>query len=412
MNFKLLKIGLLVAALGLASCGGDSGTTSSTTGTTAATTVVAANTGTVTVTTAPNNVVSIGASGTNFKTADATGKAVFTGLPAGAVDVHIFSADGYTAASYMGYTAASLVDTTGISTSVIDVYVQVVNPDVSGQSFYLLVGSDRYFASQNTITGIVSFTVNGNVGSVVAGTVYAAQGLATSSAGNAASGHAEVLNLGTHSFITTATTGTAQVNLVANFAATLPVAPVLATIQSVTPPAGMTVESAQFGYATVSGAPLVQPDTISAGMIGNDWNVVATDGTGNVWFYLGTFVQGDTLTATATLSIPTIAANQTGNTISWINNSSTQSLNIVDIYDAGFNYDWQIYIPNNIASVTLPTVPTGITSPLSVGTTYLVDVFSFKEVTGAAYEQTITLINTSVNLIGEVVGTSGVSYTR
>jgi len=133
MNFKLLKTGLLVAALGLASCGGDTGTTSNTTAvTTPSTTVVAENKGTVTVTTAAGNTVSIGASGTNAKVADPAGKAVFTGLTPGAVDVHIFSADGYSAVSYMGFNAASITDMNNTQIgqlSVIDIYVQVINPN-------------------------------------------------------------------------------------------------------------------------------------------------------------------------------------------------------------------------------------------------------------------------------------------
>ncbi len=268
---SIFKVVGLCAVLTLASCGGDSGTAAPTT---ASGTTVAPNTGTVTVNTAPNNVVSIGASGTNFKTADATGKAVFTGLTPGAVDVHVFSADGYSAASYMGINSASIIDATGTTFSSVDVYVQLVNPDISGQSFYLESGTNLFSGFQNTTTGIVSFSVyNKPVGTTMTATVYAAQGAATSSAGNGGVfGHAEVLNLGTQSFTTTAASGVAQANLTASFAATLPSVPTLATLQSVTPPAGMSVTDANFGYASVGGASaLTLPDTIGAGMIGNDW---------------------------------------------------------------------------------------------------------------------------------------------
>ncbi|MDQ7058426.1 MAG: hypothetical protein Q9N62_08300 [Ghiorsea sp.] len=421
MNFKLLKIGLLCTALGLASCGGDSATTASssnttTIGSTAATTTVATNTGTVTVNTAPNNVVSIGASGTNFKTADATGKAVFSGLAAGAVDVHIFSADGYTAVSYMGINVASITDTVGFTGSVVDVYVQLVNPDNAGQSFYLVTDTNRYFGFQNTITGIVSFNVDDKpAGTAMTATVYAGQGAATS-VNNAltVSGRAEVLNLGSHSFTTTAASGTAQLSLTANFAATLPTAPTLAVLQSVTPPTGMTVVDASFGYATVSGAPLALPDTIGAGMIGNDWNVSATNaGVGTFWGYSGTFAQGDTLTATATLTTPpAIAANQSGNVFTWTNGSTTQALNIVDIHDVNYTYGWTIYTPSGTSSITLPTVPTAATAPLTAGTAYAVDVFAAKEAAGASYEQTMAFVNGTGQFSGEFMGLTGVAYTR
>ena len=425
MNFKLLKIGLLCAALGLASCGGDSGTTAgtatgTTAATTAATTTAVANTGTVTVTTAPNNVVSIGASGTNFKTADATGKAVFTGLPAGAVDIHVFSADGYSASSYMGINTASITDTTvgRSSSSVVDVYVQVVNPDAGGQQYYLVTADNQYRGNPNPISGIVTFDLGDKpVGATVTGTVYAAQGAATSSAGNNVFGSAEVLNLGSQNLTTTATSGTAQANLVANFAATVPAAPTLVTLQSVTPPVGMTVNYARLGATDVSsaifGSSLALPDTISSGMIGNDWSVSAGDANGNFWQYTGApFAAGDTLSATATLNLPSMTAGQAGNTLTWSNNTTTQSVNLVDIHDVGYNFDWSVYTAANTSSVVLPTVPVGVTAPLTAGAAYLVDVNSFKEASGASYEQSITFFNAGGQPQGESIGLNGVAYTR
>ncbi len=149
-------------------------------------------------------------------------------------------------------------------------------------------------------------------------------------------------------------------------------------------------------------------------MIGNDWSVQASNiAANNIWVYAGTFAQGDTLTATATLTTPpTMTTNQTGNTLTWGNGSTTHSLNIVDIYDAGFVYDWSIFTPNNVSSITLPAVPAGVTTPLTSGTAYLVDVIAVKEAAGATYEQSIAFFNAGGRFTGEFFVLSGVAYTR
>ena len=423
MNFKLLKTGLLVAALGLASCGGDSGTTPSTTaGTTAGTTVVAPNTGTITVMTLPNNVVSIGASGTNFKTADATGKAVFTGLPAGAVDVHIFSADGYSAVSYMGFNAASITDTSVGGNGVIDVYVQTINPDpYSFSTYYLTTATNTYEAYDWAGTGNVSFGLwDVAPGATVSGTLYALQGNATSSAGNSVSGGAEAINLGNVSLTTTATSGAAQQSFIANFTTPVPTPPLLATVQSVTPPTGMPLQNVSLGTTAVYGAfngatqaPLTFPDTIRSVDIGDHTYSVYAGDPYSYWSRTGTFTVGGSISVAATLTTaPTMTAGQAGTTLSWTNGAGASPLVVTDIYDSSYTYDWTILSAGGTTSVTLPTVPAGVASPLTIGSPYLVDVFNYKEFSGANYEQIITFFNGGGTADLEMIGVQGVAYTR
>ncbi len=420
MNFKLLKIGLLVAALGLASCGGDSGTTSSTAGTTAATTVVAPNTGTVTVTTAPNNVVSIGASGTNFKTADATGKAVFTGLPAGAVDVHIFSADGYSATSYMGFNAASINDRPDIQYSAIDIYVQAINPDpYSSPTYYLRTATNTYAANDWAGTGNVRFDLwDVAPGVTVSGTLYAMQGNVTSSAGNTLyGGGAEAINLGNVTFTTTINSGAAQQSFVANFTTPVPTPPVLATVQSVTPPTGLPLQGLDIGSVGIvgfNGAAITLPDTIGSADMGLHTYYVSAGDPYSGWARKGTFTVGGSISVAATLTtLPTMTAGQSGSTLSWTNGATPTPLVITDIHDSSYTYDWAIYSAGGTSSVTLPTVPAGVTSPLTIGLPYLVSVNNNKEFSGASYEQMITLIMSGGKFNSdEYVGVKDVLYTR
>jgi len=308
---KLLKIGLLCAALGLASCssgGSDSTSSGTTTGSTPGTTTVAPNTGTVTVTTAPNNVVSIGASGTNAKVADATGKAVFTGLTPGAVDVHVFSADGYSATSYMGINAASITDTNITQSSVIDIYVQVINPyTFTGQTYFLTTAMNTYQAVDWAGTGNISFDLwDIAPGSAVSGTLYATQGQGTSSAGNIVStGGAEKVTLGTISLTTRAVSGASQQSFVANFAATLPTPQTLVTLQSVTPPAGMIVDDTFFGDVHVYNfgvSGLTLPDTIASVPLGDTSYFIHASSATASWFKWGTFAVGGTVSVAASLT--------------------------------------------------------------------------------------------------------------
>ncbi len=418
MNFKLLKTGLLVAVLGLASCGGDSGTTSSTTGTTPATTVVAANTGTVTVTTVAGNTVSIGASGNNAKVADVTGKAVFTGLTPGAVDVHIFSADGYSAVSYMGFNAASITDTPVGGNSVIDIYVQTINPDpYSFPTYYLTTATNTYNGYDWFGTGNLSFGLwDVTPGVTVSGTLYAVQGNATSSAGNGVSGGAEAINLGNVSLTTTATSGAAQQSFIANFTTPVPAPPLLATVQSVIPPTGMPLQNVSLGTTTVYGATLAPPtfpDTIHSVDIGDHTYSVYAGDPYSFWSRTGTFTVGGSLSVAATLTTaPTMTAGQAGTTLSWTNGAGASPLVVTDIYDSSYTYDWTILSAGGTTSVTLPTVPAGVASPLTIGSPYLVDVFNYKEFSGANYEQIVNFFNGGGTADLEMIGVTGVAYTR
>ncbi len=415
MNFKLFKIGLICAAISLASCGGggDSGTTSG------GTTGVSANTGTVTVTTLPGNVVSIGASGTNFKTADATGKAVFTGLPAGAVDVHVFSTDGYSATSYMGINSATVVDTTAGVGSVVDVYVQVVNADVYGQNLYLHTADNDYVGSPINFAGTYSFYLYDKpAGTAISGTLYMAQGQATSSA-NAIYGQGEAVNLGNVSFTTQdPATSTVQQNFTATFSATPVTVPLLATVQSITPPLGLSVKSLNVGdayiFAKAPATNMLFPDTIHAADTGiHTWFIYSADAaapaTTKEWFYQAPFTVGASLSATATLTaFPTVAANQAGSTISWTNPTGSWSLNGVYIHDAKYNVTWSIITDPSVSSITLPTVPAAANSLITAGTAYQIDVTNSKF--SRSYVEAIS--NPSVATGFESISTTNVAYTR
>jgi hypothetical protein len=365
-------------------------------------------------------VVSIGASGANAKVADATGKAVFTGLTPGAVDVHIFSADGYSATSYMGFNAASITDTNTTQSSVIDIYVQVINPNNtlgSFQTYYLTTATNTYTGYDFLGTGNVSLNLwDIAPGTTVSGTLYVAQGLATSLAGNSAFGASEKVNLGVISLATRATSGAVQQSFVANFAATPPAAPTLVTLQSVTPPAGMTMAAAGFGNVYVSmatvGAGLTLPDTIASVPLGDaSYYVFASSATAS-WTKFGKFTVGGTLSVAASLTTaPTMAAGQAGAMLSWTNGTATP-LVVVNVYDAGFRHDWTIFAAGSTTSVTLPTVPSIATAPLAVGTAYSVDMNNYKEFSGASYEQIISFFNNGGNGDLEVIGVTGVPYTR
>ncbi|MDX8383390.1 MAG: hypothetical protein R8M45_04865, partial [Ghiorsea sp.] len=99
---KMIKAALVCTMFALASCGATDTATTTTTpaansSAPAANTVVVANTGSMTVTVNDaygfpykGAIVSIGNTGANSLTTDATGKAMFNGLTAGAVDVHVF----------------------------------------------------------------------------------------------------------------------------------------------------------------------------------------------------------------------------------------------------------------------------------------------------------------------------------
>ncbi len=421
MNFKLFKISLICAAMGLASCGGGGGSSASSTTSTTNQTQVTPNTGTVTVTTLPGNVVSIGASGTNFKTADATGKAVFTGLTPGAVDVHVFSADGHSATSYMGVNTATIVDTTsGMSGgSVIDVYVQVANADVYGQTLYLHTADNDYYtgfwdflSGKGTI-----YLYSKPVGSVVSGTLYMAQGQATSSA-NTVYGKGEAVNLGNVSFTAQdPATSTVQQNFTATFSATPVTAPLLATVQSITPPTGLSATNLYVGSARViAKAPatnLVFPDAIHAADTGvHTWSVYSANATvaaTNEWVYQAPFTVGASLSATATLTaFPTVAANQAGSTISWTNPTGSWSLNGVQIHDAKYNVIWSIITDPSVSSITLPTVPTAANLLITAGTAYQIDVANSKF--SGSYVEAISNPNAVTGF--ESIRTTNVAYTR
>ncbi|MDQ7058360.1 MAG: hypothetical protein Q9N62_07955 [Ghiorsea sp.] len=429
----LIKAASLCMALALASCGGSStGIPTASTPTapladptlpagSPVNTVVTPNTGSMTINTSPNNVVSIGASGTNFKAADATGKAVFTGLTPGAVDVHVFTADGYTATSYYAVNSDLLNDTTGAAGSFVDVYTTVTNAITPNFSFVRDNGQ-LYGGRYDAATNIFSIQIRDQpAATTISGILYAMSGAMISSAGNAGLGYAEVVSMGQVSFTTLAAAGGAtQGAFSASF--TGATAPTLVTIQAVTPPAVMPVEILQLNRAAPAAfttafakTGLVFPDTIGAAALPElkGWWVRAKAASGALWTKEGTYAPGDNFSITATMTAgPTIAANQAGDVISWIESADTHVINKVT-FNNGFGagtYTWVINTPSGTPNVTLPAIPSTVTNPIPTGTVGTIKVLS-SNTANVSYNQTLAA-SIFIGLSTEDMTSASVAYTR
>jgi len=424
-------IGFLVAGL-CSACGGGGGVTA-----------VAPATKTITVelkdvlgNAVAKVLVQLDQSGATAIT-DASGVATLTGAATGAHDIHMFPAAG------SGFQWESIYQTT---TSAVHWQMSknaTSYVEFSGSITNLAAGSTLHLLLEDATTG-QGFD-NDHHPCIVTGATYTcsltASGIPIGSSGNFNLWALESVNgdvtdgkklqdKGTYTVTTTAQGGAAVTQNVTLHAVKPPVSNLI-TINTVTPPAGVTVQyrmgfmplpfHALIGLSGAFGSPIIAYNPFPAGS--NVWAVVDDQTPGGVrtWIRLTKSTPGATLAAATSsfTSLPAIVAQNAGGVVNYSITFApahgtffAHSLEIKN--SAATKTLWNISIPPSITSVTLPTIPSTVTPVLTTGVAYKMQLtdakignVTFEQAVAGKYDPTLSSYSDV-----ELVLSSTVAFTR
>ncbi len=366
------------------------------------------------------------------KTTNAQGKATFSAT--GAHDLHVFK-DGYAYLSVLQVNTASitlhLAGAPGVGGSAPGVYVAVSVP--GGKSFYRVVGT--FGAAQvsgrltrNPVSGnyegcvqTPGATIGGTLGGSGA-TIYLVDIYATASAAGGLSYSTNGSNALTVPATATVTNCASlpiplptPVNLgAASFPAT-PTPNVQLTIQAVTPPPGVTLNSIGivpvatgaggfwYGYGTALALPLTAQFYDWSGA--TSFRVTAMDPYGN-WVLTKAFANNAAVSLTSTLS-QAPAVNGTASctaqtctiTITPATGTGVKAQSVQIMRAGGGQPFWVVLAPNGASTATLPRLPATLAAPLlKTGKSYDLQPIALAVPGAANYVQAVTQLTQTEGL--------------
>jgi len=399
--FSPLIIGVLVAGLSSA-CGGGGG---------AATPAAATKTITVTLNDVLGNAVAnvlvqLDQSGATATT-NASGVATFTGAATGAHDIHMFPAAGsgfQWESIYQTTTSAvqwemskndiSYVEFTGTLTNYAGNFLELLLEDTT---------NGRGFNNTCTVTGATyTCSLEGSgipIGSSGSFNLWA---LESDVNGDVTDG-VKLQDIATYTVTTTAQGGTAVTQNI-TLSAVKPTTSNLLIVNTVTPPAGVTVQAirgfmplpinAQLGSSAAFGSPIVAYNPFPAGS--NAWAVVDNQSGGVVtWRRLTKSTPGATLAAATSsfTSLPVIAAQNASAvvnySIAFTPANGTSSAHLLEIKNSAATKTlWNIALASTATSATLPSIPSSVTPVLANGAAYKMRLVG-EEIGNLTFEQLV-----------------------
>ncbi|MDQ6992159.1 MAG: hypothetical protein Q9M31_01675 [Mariprofundus sp.] len=413
---------ILVLAVGtiLSGCGGGSGSSAP-----------GAATGTVTITVKlideatqspiQNVTVQLDASGSTTTITNSSGIATFSGIGAGAHDIHAFPLSHNWISAYgVNLTHVELTLSSNVSSFVnLTGTISNLTPASSGRIVLKTATSSYtgyFFSNGPHNTNTQSFAAPG---SLIPSTVW---GLEDSSVGGVTS-VVDAVNLGPMTFTTNAVSGNSPSLLNIAFNVAKPAVTTLANISSVTAPSGISVNSltaysdgssSQIMLAARSGASglLSAYDPFGVGTLAV--MAVGNAGAGGAfWQKAEMITKGAThIMLAAITNVPSITAGQSGNTITFTPASGAAiGLPSVLIRDTVSRKRWVLVGPSGVSNFTLPTLPVGVTPILFSGTNYQASV-SVTVYNALTFEQFLSTTANQNSMLFEVAQSGAVSYTR
>ncbi len=369
-------------------------------------------------------------------TTNASGVATFSGVSNGAHDIHIFpgATSGYQWESIYQTNATNIQwDLSKNDISYVEYQGTVTNLAV-GDSLTLLLEdatNGEAYSAKCTVTG-TSYTcsIKGDgiaIGSSGSFNLWALE----KNASNTVVDGVQLQSKGTYTVTTTAKGGTPVTQNI-TFSATVPAATNLITIASVTPPAGVTATQTAatmpmpgfepMGYSTVLGNPISAYNPFAATSPVWAWSSDVNNAGTMTWGILQKSTIGTSnikLTSSFT-ALPSISAQNgsgvTNPTIVFSPAQGTFSGHAITISETATGRTlWNITAPTTANSVTLPTLPTGVTAILSTGTAYNIQVMGLEISGGSSYDKLVTgtYDPTMISYSDiEIVQTAIVTFTR
>ncbi len=424
--FFIFAIGSLMT---LSGCGGSSGGGGATT--------AAATTKTITVTLTDvlgngvaNVLVQLDKNGATATT-NTSGVATFSGAATGAHDIHMFpsAGSGYqwesiyqttssTVQWEMSKNETSYVEYSGTLTNYAGSYLELLLEDTT---------TGQGFDNTCTVTGATytcSISTGAPIGTSGSFNLWA---LESNASGDVTDG-VKLQDKATYTVTTTAKGGTAVTQNI-TFNATKPATSNLLTINTVTPPAGVTAQSirgftplpfsVQIGSSGAFGSPIVAYNPFTGSSIWGEVDdyTAATNVTWARWIKAtGATTPASTSSFT---SLPAIVAQNAGGAanykITFTPANGTSSMHLLTIQDSTATKTlWNIALPSSATSLTLPTIPSSVTAILANGAAYKMQLageevgnLTFNQIVAGKYDPT-GLSYTDI----EVVFSSTVAFTR
>lgn len=450
---KLYFIAIMIGLASLAGCGGGGGggtaaatapatpyspnicTSGGTSGSVGNLPHATPNTGTMTVQVSDNNlqpiageIVQLDNNTTGTLTTDIYGKAVFTGIAPGPHDVHVFdpfswqsvyqvdsdfvpiNGTRFTAGAYSYVGLSGSLSNFNLQA---DPYQQLdlmlLTPAGQAEQGFIvahLTGGGTYSATL-ILPGVA-------VGSTITGDLYAMETSVPNGDNSSITTIDGVLVAANVTFTTVdaATAGASPVvqNIAMN--AVKPAANVQTTIASLIPPAGLSanmvaLKGSIFGSALLAGAVITRPsltppfDLAYYDPINPGSSLVFANDVANNWGYLSRISNCPTLNIQSVFrSAPVIAANQAGPTIAVTPATASAPLSGTQlrIQATTGGKRWDIYVPPTLSSITLPTIPAGITPILNPANPHTISAQAF-QINGMGYNDFARNIPNSTNLL-------------
>jgi len=376
---NILKLGMVCAvAIGITACGGGSGSTGGVgTPTSSPTTSLFVHVKDIQGQYLAGTDIYYGGDGKHAVTTNsgAIRFGSFLGVPEGSYEVHAEVADGFKVSMYGAETSTTTPSTSidigwpyynGLAGKV-SIGVPVTGGN--GTTVVARLVTDKGAFQASVVGGIAHIPLyDYKPGSTVTGTLLIAQGVAnTTAVANTAAGFAEVVDLGQQTF-TAGTLGALVTIPQYSFPVTLaaaPVAPLLTTVNSVTPPVGMDVVYTEFGGASLAAAgfAIPLPDDLYAANMKRPFYIVEGHDKVNktTWTKRAAWAAIDTvMNVTSKFTAPPQATSQSGNTITWSSATSSSPIDIttVEIIDNTNWVVWRAAFKGDINTWTLPTAPT------------------------------------------------------
>lgn len=362
--------------------------------------------------------IMLGVTGTPV-TVDAQGNATFSGLNNSTYDVHIFASNyrwssilSVNPADISSFNAALEPLTTPSSEIVFE--AGLAKASTASTFAHFIVNNKTY---KSGVTGTATGATDGGGNLIYQWTLTVPFAVGTSLSGtlninevtNTATGNYTIdyVSLGTQTATTVANgTGSGTPTAITGAPVTLsnpkPATATLATIQSVTPPAGITpiVTAATIYTGTgIGSAQLATDSTQVATYTGYDYTggTQVFVGIGSIdanasWSLFNKYAVNSNVNAAAQItSLPVPNAGQVGATINWTAPGGNSDLQILNIGDGVASFGlWEVVALSGTAtSVTLPTPPAGVGNNIVAGTTYNLKMSAFY-LFGLTYAQLAT----------------------
>lgn len=353
-------------------------------------------------------------------TTDANGVAIFTGISTGAHDVHMFPPPGYQWESIYQTTASYIQWRLTKNEISYVAFSGTISNLVPGNTLELLLedaavgeGFDSYDSTGANTCKIIngaSYSCVIQIDGVPAGSqgtfnLWAIERNASFTVVDAV----QLQNKANFTITTFASSTAAQLNANPQNIAMNAVKPAtshLLTVQSVTPPAGVTPSYygvtkplpgiALMAYSPSFPASFAAYDPFSGTVVwGGAWAIDNSTGS-FTWVKLQKSTKGNSISiATTMTSLPAVSAQNAQGaanySITFTPSKGTGiSATLVVLSDRSTGKVlWNMVAPPTATSVTLPSIPTGVTSVLAQGATYKLEVSSI-EVSGASYNQIVS----------------------